>query len=212
MGLEGVTNPSQYCVLIMNNIDMIPTFDSIQLFANRLYECQRTWDVNIKAQKTPVMVIVDERQRALMENLYSQYDGNRPYIFGDKQQLDENILRTLNTEAPFIADKITQEKNNIWNEALTFLGINNIIEEKKERLTEDESQTNNELINLNLQSFLAPRQEACKNFNDLFNLTDTENEISVKVRSDLYNIIKTEQSSILQKEEGGEYGNIHDRT
>ena len=40
--------------------------------------------------------------------------------------------------------------------------------DKKERLITDEANSNNELINLNLQSYLAPRQEACKQFNEKF--------------------------------------------
>ena len=68
--------------------------------------------------------------------------------------------------------------------------------DKKERLITDEANSNNELINLNLQSFLVPRQEACKQFNKLFGLEGTDKELSVKVRSDLYNIIKKEESII----------------
>ena len=78
-------------------------------------------------------------------------------------------------------DKIIDYKKEIWNEALTFLGINNIMVDKKERLITDEANSNNELINLNLQSYLAPRQEACRQFNEKFGFTGTEKEISVRV-------------------------------
>lgn len=184
------------CILVQNNWDRTPTAGSMELFALRLYEAERTADVNIKAQKTPVMVLVDEEQRLLMENLYSQYDGNRPFIFGDKKQLGADVLRAIKTDAPFIADKIIDYKKEIWNEALTFLGINNIIVDKKERLITDEANSNNELINLNLQSYLAPRQEACRQFNEKFGFTGTNKEISVRVRSDLHNIIKNAQSIV----------------
>lgn len=183
------------CVLVLNNWEGIPTCNSMELFAYRLYEAQRTCDTNIKAQKTPVMVIVDEKQRLLMENLYNQYDGNQPFIFGDKEQLSaDGMLKAISTQAPYVADKITDYKKEIWNEALTYLGINNIMIAKKERLITDEANSNNELINLNLQSFLAPRQEACRQFNEMFGFTGTDKEISVRVRSDLYNIIKKEMS------------------
>lgn len=210
MGFDNISdNRKKYlenseCILVMNNYDRIPTFNSLQLFTTRLYECQRSWDTNIKAQKTPILILANEKQRYLIQNVYSQYDGNTPVIFGDKEQFPDNIVQSINTSAPFVADKLSKEKDNIWNEALTFLGINNIIEEKKERLTEDESQTNNELINLNLQSFLVPRQEACNQFNEKYGLTGTNKEISVRVRSDLTNIIKTNFSvfsDIIQKEE-----------
>ena len=183
------------CILVQNNWECIPTISTIELFAYRLYEASRVCDVNITAQKTPVLLIADESQRLFLENLYNQYNGNQPFIFGDKQQLGENTIKSINTQAPYVADKITEYKKEIWNEALTFLGVNNIMLEKKERLVTDEANSNNELINLNLQSFLAPRQEACKQFNEKFGLTGTDKEISVRVRSDLYNIIKKEMST-----------------
>lgn len=184
------------CILVQNNWDRIPTCGSMELFALRLYEAERTADVNIKAQKTPVIILIDEKQRMLMENLYSQYDGNKPFIFGDKNQMSPDFIRSIKTDAPFVADKVMDYKKEIWNEALTFLGINNIMIDKKERLVSDEANSNNELINLNLQSSLAPRQEACRQFNEKFGLTGTDKEISVRVRSDLHNIIKNAQSVV----------------
>lgn len=192
------------CILVQNNWDRTPTAGSMELFALRLYEAERTADTNIKAQKTPVMILINENQRIMMENLYSQYDGNKPFIFGDKDQLNEGLLRAVKTDAPFIADKIMDYKKEIWNEALTFLGINNIMVDKKERLITEEANSNNELINLNLQSYLAPRQEACRQFNEKFGFTGTDKEISVRVRSDLHNIIKNEESIVNDYKDLGE--------
>lgn len=188
------------CILVLNNWEGIPTCSTIELFAYRLYEAESTAFTNIRAQKTPVMILVDEKQRVLMENLYNQYNGNQPFIFGDKNLLEGTNIEALKTEAPFIADKVMDYKKEIWNEALTFLGINNVIVEKKERMITDEANQNNELINLNLQSYLAPRLEACKQFNEKFGLTGTDKEISVRVRSDLKNIIKQAMSSTTELE------------
>lgn len=199
-GLNG--NENEECILVMNNWQMIPTASTIELFCQRLAEAEMTASVNIKAQKTPVLIVVDENQRLMMENLYSQYDGNRPFIFGDKNQLGENVIKAIQTGAPYIADKIMEYKKQIWNEALEFLGINTLQTEKKERLITDEASSNNELINLNLQSMLIPRQEAAKQFNKLFGLTG-DKAISVKVRSDLFNIIKEEESVITDYNRNG---------
>lgn len=194
------------CILVQNDWEREPTAGSMELFALRLYEAERTIDTNVKAQKTPVLILVDEKQRLTMMNLYNQYDGNQPVIFGDKNNLaDANqVIKSVNTLAPYVADKITDYKKEIWNEALTFLGINNIIVDKKERLITDEANSNNELINLNLQSYLAPREEACKQFNEKFGLTGTDKEISVRVRSDLHNIIKEAQSIVQDFKESKE--------
>ena len=192
------TLENSHCILIQNNWERVPTCATLELFALRLYEAERTIDTNIKAQKTPVLLMTGEKQRLTMQNLYLQYDGNRPVIFGDKNQMTgtEKPVQAISTMAPYVVDKITDYKKEIWNEALTFLGINNIMIDKKERLVSDEANSNNELINLNLQSYLAPRQRACKQFNEKFGFTGTDKEISVRVRSDLHNIIKQAQSVV----------------
>lgn len=185
----------KYCILVKNNPDMIPTEPSLRLFALRLYEAERTCDVNIKAQKTPTLIIGDESLKLAMKNLFEKYDGNEPVIYADKKQLGSDSIRCLKTEAPFVADKLMEYKKEIWNEALTFLGINNINVEKKERLVQDEASSNNELVNLNLQARLSCRKEACQKFNELFGLKGDE-AIDVRVRSDLQNIIKKYDSIV----------------
>lgn len=187
---------NEECILVMNNWNRIPTSNMMELFAWRLYLAQRTCDVNISSQRFPVMIVGDDKQRQMLENLYNQYDGNQPFIFGNKNQLNDDMLKAIKTDAPYVADKITDYKKEIFNEALTYLGINNISVQKKERLTEAESNENNELVNLNLQAMLTPRLEACRQFNEKFGLTGTNKEISVRVRSDLHNIIKMEQSIV----------------
>lgn len=195
-GLKTDSKTDDECILVMNNYDRIPTISTVALFAKRLYEAERTIDVNVKAQKTPILVLCNEKQRLTLKNLYSQYDGNEPFIFGDKDQLNADMLKSINTNAPFVAKDLMEYKKQIWNELLTFLGINNLNLEKKERLVTDEANADNELINFNLQSFLAPRQLACKQFNEKFGLIGTDKEISVRVRSDLHNIIKQELSVV----------------
>lgn len=192
------TNFDEYteCILVQNDWEATPTSQTMELFALRLYEAERTIDVNIKAQKTPILLLIDEAQRHSLLQLYNKYDGNEPFIFGDKNALQDNQIRAIKTDAPYLADKLMDYKKEIWNEALTFLGINNIMIDKKERLITDEANSNNELINLNLQSYLAPRKRACEQFNEKFGFTGTENAIDVRVRSDLHNIIKNAQSVV----------------
>ena len=111
-------NDETYCILVKNNPDMIPTESSLRLFAYRLYEAERTSDVNIKAQKTPVILIGDESMKLAMKNLYLKYAGNEPVIYADKGMNPEN-LRVFKTDAPYVADKIQTLKTQIYNEAIT---------------------------------------------------------------------------------------------
>ena len=186
----------QGAILVMNNWERYPTASTIELFALRLYEAERATDVNIKNSKFPLLVLTDDKQRLTMVNMYNQVSGNEPVIFGDKNAGLEDSIKVLKTDSPYIADKLMDYKKQIWNEALTFLGVNNLDVEKKERLVAAETSTNNEVTNLNLQSYLAPRKEAAKLFNEKFGLTGTEDEIDVRVRSDLFNIIKQEESIV----------------
>lgn len=198
------------CILVLNNYDYLPTYATIQLFAQKLAECDMTMMVNLKAQKTPVLILTSDEQRLTMENLYNQYDGNKPMIFGDGNVLNMGSIKAIDTKAPYVIDKITEYKKEIWNEFLTFIGVNNVAQEKKERLVSDEVNQNNELINYNLQSFLAPRQEACKQFNEKFGLVGTDKEISVRIRSDLHNIIKNEESVITGYNKTTEDGDVNE--
>ena len=170
-------------VLIKNNPEMSSTANLVKLFCLRLYEVDRTIDVNLKQQKTPCLVLSDDKQRLTMLNLYKEYDGNQPFIFGDKNLLgDQNSIRTLSTNAPFLLDKLVEFKQSLWNELLTVLGINNINYEKRERLITAEANANNHFTNLNLYGELKCREKACEQINKYFGLN-----ISVELNSELCN-------------------------
>lgn len=112
---------TKYCILVKNNQDMIPTEPTLRLFAWRLYQAERVCDTNIKAQRTPVLIVGDDSLKLAMKNLFEKYDGNEPVIYADKKQLNQDTLRAIKTEAPFVTDKVMEYKKEIWNEALTFL-------------------------------------------------------------------------------------------
>lgn len=156
-------------VIIFNNYTHTNSMLDIEMFARRLYEIDRTIDVNVKAQKTPVLIRATENQRLTLKNLYMQYDGNEPFIFGDKN-LDMDGIKALKTDAPYVADKLNILKRQIWNEALTYLGIENSNTEKKERLVSDEVTTN--LGGVEAQRFcrLNARRQAAKQINKMFGL------------------------------------------
>ena len=180
------------CILVMNTYERIPTCSTIELFALRLAEAQRTADINMNALRTPILIKTDRNQELSMRNLYAQYEGNTPVIYADRNQLDPENIKVFKTDAPFIAKDVMEYKVQIWNEMLSFLGVSNL-SEKRERLVTNEVDSNNELVNLNLQSYLAPRKKACEEFNEKYGLMG-EKAIDVKVRSDLYNIIKQAES------------------
>ena len=154
-------------VLVRNNNLMLPTAQTVELFAYRIAKTERSIDVNVNAQKTPVLINCDERERLTLKNIYQKFDGNTPVIFG-KKGIDLTNFEVLKTEAPFVADKLEDYKKTVWNEFLTFIGINNSSIDKKERLIADEVNSNNQAISLSAQTMLLTRQKACEDFNKLF--------------------------------------------
>lgn len=191
-GLANEEAKKDSCILVLNCQDKESTYSSMELFAYRMYKAERSSDININATKSPIVIMATDKTKLSMINAYNSYDGNQPVIVGKKGQFDLNDISSIDTKAEFIVDKLQDYKKEIWNELLTFLGINNL-NEKKERMVTDETNQNNEVINLNLQSFLIPRKEACDQFNELFK---PEKEISVRVRSDLQNTIKKMESIV----------------
>ena len=154
-------------IIIWNNYLRTNSITDIKLYSKRLYLLDRIIDVNANAQKTPVLVQGTEKQRLTLLNLYKEFDGNSPFIFGDKN-LDLNALKSLNTGAPYVADKIYQLKTQIWNEALTYLGISNINIQKKERLITDEVTRNQGGTIASRYSRLHARREAVDKINAMF--------------------------------------------
>lgn len=159
-------------VLIFNNYLHTPSMLTIILYARRLYEIERTIDVNVKAQKTPVAILCDESQLFTMKNVYEKYDGNEPVIFGARN-LDMKGIQAMKTDAPFVADKLNILKRQIWNEAMTIFGVENANAEKKERLVTDEVLSNLGGVQAQRYVMLNSRRQAAKKINKMFG-TDIE--------------------------------------
>lgn len=166
-------------VLIFNNYLHTPSAIALAMYANQLSEIDRIIDVNIHAQKTPVLVQASEKERLTMLNLYKKYEANEPFIFGSKN-LDPNGIKVLKTDAPFLADKLYQLRTDKWNEAMTYLGIANVSVNKKERLITDEVNRAQGGTVASKNSRLEARRDAVEKINAMFGTN-----IEVSFRQDL---------------------------
>lgn len=176
-------------VIIYNNMLRLNSIGAIDMFAKRLYDLDSIIDVNAKAQKTPILITCDETQRLTLQNVYLQYIGNQPVIYGNKN-LDVNGIKVLKTDAPYIGQQIYELKVNIWNEVLSYLGISNVNNVKKERLITDEVQRNLGGTYASRYSRLNMRKEACKKINEMFDLN-----IDVDYRQDYSELVEKADSS-----------------
>nr|DAU57660.1 MAG TPA: upper collar protein [Caudoviricetes sp.] len=191
-------------VIIFNNMLHTNSWLDVKMFAKRLYNLDRIIDVNANAQKTPILIKGNEQQRLTLMNLYKEYDGNAPVIFADKS-LDMNALQVLSTQAPYVADKIYQLKTQIWNEALTYLGISNVSFQKRERMVSDEVTRSQGGTVASRYSRLNARRQACEQINKMFGLNiDCDFREDYRFSEEVMDFTKDNQS--------GEKGNIGDDT
>lgn len=191
-------------VIIFNNMLHTNSWLDVKMFAKRLYNLDRIIDVNANAQKTPILIKGNEQQRLTLTNLYKEYDGNAPVIFADKS-LDMNALQVLSTQAPYVADKIYQLKTQIWNEALTYLGISNVSFQKRERMVSDEVTRSQGGTVASRYSRLNARRQACEQINKMFGLN-----IECDFREDYQ--FSEEVMDFTKDNQSGEMGNIGDDT
>ena len=188
---------------IMNNVLQKPTLSTIMLIAYRLYETERTIDVNLMAQKTPVLIQGDTKTILTLKQVYEQYSGNTPFIFGNKQFDVSNKLSAIKTDAPYIIDKLTQHKKDLMTEALNFLGIDNFFSDKKERLITAEAEGTEALTNFYLNCFYKTRQEAVDIINEKF-LKDSPDKIELSVNREEIAKLKDELDDIIERKGNNE--------
>ena len=155
------------------------------MFAYKLANIARTIDINVNAQKTPLLIKGSDTQMLTLKNVYMKYDGNQPVLYTDKD-LDLSGFTVLKTDAPFIAPALKELHDAIWNEALTYLGICNVNIQKRARLITDEVNANNEFILVNIEHMYEERKLACELINEKFGLNITVERREVDVYGSIH--------------------------
>ena len=176
-------------VLIRNNATADNDYDDLLTFATRINEIELTMDINLNAQKTPYVILCDEKERLTFKNIINEVRKFKYAIFGTKN-LKMNNVDVLNTSSPYLLDKLQQQKRELFNELLSFLGINNNNVEKRERLLVDEVNANNEFILVNLEHMYEERKKACDLINEKFGTNIEVKKREVFLDGELYDRIK----------------------
>lgn len=157
-------------VIIWDNMLHYGTSNKMEIYAKRLSNLDTIIDINCNAQKTPILLKGTQQQRLSLLNAYEKYDGNQPVMFGTENFLEgnENSFTVFKTDCPYVADKLYELKVNLWNEALTYLGVASSVIQKKERMIKDEVNRLQGGVMANRYSRLNARQQACEEINRMF--------------------------------------------
>lgn len=168
--------------LLYANYSRCPDLPAVLYFARKLTKIDRTIDVNINVQKTPYIISCGENQRLTVANMFKQVDNFEPAIITTKFYglNGEKPINVMDLKPPFVADKMQILKRQVYQEALTYLGIEANTSEKAERQVTEELTANMGETESMRQSPLASRKQFCKEFNKIYGTN-----INVKFRSDL---------------------------
>lgn len=169
------------CVPIWNNYLRRPDINAMRIFARRLADIDRTLDVNLAAQKMPVLVTCPESLRLTVKNLLKQWNGNEPVVVGDPEVISRLEIAYLSPNVPYIGDKLLDAHREVWSQVMTYFGISNNNVDKAERVQAAEVDANNGQIVANRLTRLKIRRMACKQINRKYGLevwVDFDNDVS----------------------------------
>jgi len=165
---KNLTNHEDSAVIYNNYNRDIPHIRILD-YAKRIYAIERAMDVNVNAQKTPFILTGNKNQVHSLKQMYKKIDDNEYVIIKDNAMSDDAI-QVLETNAPYVAGDLQELKKDLWNEALSFIGIENNSSEKNERLTQGEVLVSNGLAKSNRNSRYRARNKAIEEINVLFSL------------------------------------------
>lgn len=157
---------------ILNNDNALPTSKTIYRYAEKLARLEKTMELNEKQQRFPFIIPTTKDNHLTMKNLFKKMDEGENAIYVDEKLSHSGDvgIKAIKTESPFLLHDLQQHKNEVTNELLTFLGINNLPSDKKERLLVDEVNINNGHILMNLDLEYKNRLKACEEINAKFGL------------------------------------------
>lgn len=162
------------CVPIWANYMRIPDWDIIRVYSQRMAEFDTTIDINALTQRHPFLIAVGENERLTVQNAYRQVQEGQPVIFGT-EAMNPNTLQekisvfNMGIEKDAILNMQTA-KNRVWNECLSFLGIENSNQEKKERMIVDEVNSTDGQVMASRAVAMNARREAVERINKMFGL------------------------------------------
>ena len=158
-------------VLCYYSYSRISPWNALEIYARKMAHYERTEDVNLSQQMKPFIGIAPQEKRMELVNLLKQMEGGEPAILGDEglAKLVDNV-KVLDTKVPLITEELARSHQNVFNQALLYLGIPHLAFEKGERMIEDEARANTAPTNVMLLDCLQARREFCEKVNEKFGL------------------------------------------
>ena len=154
------------------NETRIPDMVAIAHYANRIYELDRTIDVNALNLRHPFIVAGDEDTMPSLRKAYEQVVDGAPVLLTFKKMMHEQITSQISAFSTGVKGEdildVIEARGRLWNEAMTVLGIKSANTTKKERLITNEVDSVDHQIKVSRTSALRARQAGARRCNELF--------------------------------------------
>ena len=145
----------------------------LERYSALLAMCDSGIAVNLMNTKiTWVFGATSKAQAETFKALYDEITQGKPAVFTstDNTGLLKEQMFTMPAKENFIADDVQLLKRKIVNEFLTDIGINNTNLDKRERLTDDEVNANNDEVIANIWHWYDNINEGIAKVNKMFGL------------------------------------------
>lgn len=173
-----------------------PTHDAdlwmYNIIADDLCNIDMAVRTNVNTQKTMPIIPINQEQLLSAKNLMQDIAENQPYKFVDPMAMNVEAFKSalqFDNRKSFTADQLIEVERELWNRALTLIGINNTNVEKRERVNTFETNSNLDEILIMRRDKLNSREYACKKMKEKFGL-----DVSVKYYSDVMQTSGLERS------------------
>jgi len=173
------------CSIIKLTPDYRGAYDVVSTFSDMMALTFESMGINLINTKLAYVFSSDNKAMAeSFKQLYEEIASGNPAAFADKNLFDADgqprwTTFNQNLKQTFLGNDFTTFMTSIESMFLSFIGIENVNFEKRERLTNDEVNANNENTHAISRVWLNSLQESMKKTNDLFGLN-----LSVKLSAD----------------------------
>ena len=158
-------------VLIKNNPTKTPTKTMIDYYCGILADIELTKGLHRDAHKVPYVLECTPETELTARNIWKKIRAREPVIYKNKMRAGENVGIGINqTGVSYINDKLEDDYNCYVAKILTYLGLDNFVEDKAERVQSAEVESNNEFIISSFKTMLDARKKACEQINKMFGL------------------------------------------
>lgn len=167
------------CVRVMANDLCLPSLYQVEHYTTLIDEIEKTMFLNLRQHRLPFIIPTTKENELSVKKLLTKVENGDLAILVDKRMEmgGDNGLNVLSTNVPFLLDKLQEHKNDVMNEMLSWLGLNNTNNNKKERLLVDEVNVNNGHILMNLDNEFKNRDLACKQISEMYGTNITVKKV-----------------------------------